>query len=63
MNTTETARAYADRIMAMAVLPEDCKTDVSSLLFLAYMRGWSDAAKDEMEWNRYIRTGNRGDAA
>ncbi len=57
MNTTETASAYADRIMAMAVLPDDCKTDVSSLLFLAYMRGWSDAVKGEMEYYRRLSAG------
>ncbi len=61
MNTTESAREYAARIMAMAHIPEESKEEVSSLLFLAYMHGWSEAAKSEMEWHRSLRT--TGDAA
>jgi hypothetical protein len=61
--TTDNAREYAARIMAMADIPEDYKTSVSSLLFLAYMRGWSEAVKGEIEYHRNLRAGLEGDAA
>ena len=53
--TTDDARAYADRILSLAKLPEAVREDVSTLLFLAYMQGWSNAVKDETRFNRRLR--------
>ena len=53
--TTDDARAYADRILSLAKLPDAVREDVSTLLFLAYMQGWSSAVKDEIKFNRRAR--------
>lgn len=55
MSTTDQARAYADRILAMARFTGHDREEVSTLLFLAYMRGWTDATQDEIDFIRKTR--------
>ncbi len=51
----ERARQYADEIMPLACIPDDCKQDVRSLVQLAWLQGRAAAIKEEIDYRKAVR--------
>ncbi len=51
----ERARQYADEIMPLAHIPDDCKQDVRALAHLARPQGRAAAINEEIDYRKAVR--------